>query len=674
MDKKTRIKKQIDDVLKNKKAVLQNAYSKSLEQLVEDLKIYQHELEFQNDELQRIHVDLENSKSEYQQLFQHAPVGYLVLDEYFRILDCNHTFRSLISYSKDCQKKMDFRVFIAPDYQDQFHFFTYNILKDAKPRQIEIQLLNNETTNTFVSIYGNVFYNNEVRKIRLTVTDINDRIIAQNALRKSEEELRTITENMTDMIVVSDLRGNIKYASPSCKFLGYTPDEFKVFGIFDLVHPEDADLTFTKFKKAIATKTPDALEFRVLTKSGKYIWVETAGSIIYNKEGEIANAVFVVRDITDRKQTEEQLLKTRELLHQTSQLARVGGWEIDIITNNLHWSEVTKEIHEVAADYQPILETGINFYNEGESREKIKQYISEAISSGKSFDDEFQIITAKGNLRWVRAMGFAEFNEGKCVRLYGVFQDIEEKRLALEMLKLNEKRLKELNETKDTFFSIIAHDLKSPFNSIMGFSEILAEQIQEKDYAGIEEYAKIIQDSSKRAMNLLMNILEWSRIQTGRISFNPENIDLNQLVDEIIDLLNDSALQKQITIHKILSADIRVFGDHEMLGTIFRNLISNAIKFTYPAGKITVSMVESIDNYNFSVKDNGVGIEPEHLAKLFGIGEKITTHGTENEKGTGLGLILCKEFIEKHGGKIWVKSEVTKGSTFSFSLPKTQHE
>jgi len=670
MDKKANILRQIDDVLSNKKEVLQNAYSKSLEQLVEDLKIYQHELEFQNDELLRIQVELENSKNEYQHLFQHAPVGYLILDEHLKIQDCNQTFRSIIMYGKDCQKKMDFRIFVAPEYQDKFHFFIRDIIRHRKSREIEIPLVIQEHNYKYVSIYGNVFSKNDIPKIRLTITDINERVIAQNALRKSEEELRTITENMTDMIVVSDIAGNIKYASPSCKMLGYTPEEMQNLGIFDHVHPEDLDLAIERFQKALATGTSDSLEFRSRTKSGNYIWVEAAGNIIYNKDGEIDRAVFVVRDISDRKKIEEQLAKTRELLHQTSQLARVGGWELNLITNTLYWSEVTAEIHEVPSGFNPDIESGINFYKEGEHREKIRHHIDEAIKNGNPFNEELQIVTAKGNIRWVRAMGTPEFINGACVRVFGVFQDIEEKRQTEEILKLNEKRLQELNETKDTFFSIIAHDLKSPFNSIMGFSEILAEQIQEKDYDGIDEYARIIYDSSKRAMDLLLNILEWSRVQTGRISFDPIKIDVNLLVDDVINLLNDAASQKTILIQKAIRQNVYIFGDKDMVGTIFRNLISNAIKFTQPNGEIMISMSESPDYSTFSVTDNGVGIKAANIEKLFRIDESITTDGTEHERGTGLGLILCKEFVEKHGGKIWVKSTEGSGSTFSFTMPK----
>lgn len=670
MDKKAKIKKQIEIVLNNKNEVLNNAYSKSLEQLVEDLKIYQYELEFQNDELIKIQVDLENVKNEYEQLFQHAPVGYLVLNEHLQILECNQTFRSIISYSSECQKQMDFRLFIAPDFQDKFHFFARDIIKQNNANQIEIPLLTQDNNPKYVSIYGNLFTKDNVARIRLTITDINDRILAQNALKKNEEELRTINENMTDMIAVSDLNGNIKYASPSCKILGYSQEEMLNFSIFDMVHPEDISTTLERFQKAIISESADSLEFRALTKSGNYIWVDTAGNIIYNKNGEIDRAVFVVRDISDRKNIEEQLAKTSEILHQTSQLARIGGWELDLVSNTLYWSKVTAEIHEVPPGFQPDLETGINFYLEGHHRELIKKRVDSAIYSGESFDDELQIITAKGNVKWVRAMGSPELKNGLCVRIYGVFQDIEDKHKIDEILKNNEKRLQELNKTKDIFFSIIAHDLKSPFNSIIGFSEVLTEQIKEKNYEGIEEYAELICGSSKRAMDLLLNILEWSRLQTDRIGFVPIIQDLNDLVDSAINLLSGAASQKSMLIQKDIPKGILINADKAMIETVFRNLISNAIKFTPSGGKILVSTKVDADNFIISVSDNGIGINENDIQKLFRIDECLSTYGTENERGTGLGLILCKEFVEKHGGKIWLESEVGIGSTFFFTLPK----
>ena len=250
------------------------------------------------------------------------------------------------------------------------------------------------------------------------------------------------------------------------------------------------------------------------------------------------------------------------------------------------------------------------------------------------------------------------------------FVDITERMRNEEVLKENEAHLRELVATKDKFFSIIAHDLKSPFNSILGLSNLLVEQIQEKNFDGIEEYAKIIQKSSTTVFNLLMNLLEWARSQTGRMEFSREYIELGALINEVIELSNESAHQKSITIIKELPRNLLVFADKAMINTILRNLISNAIKFTYPGGQIIVSAEKKLDELKISISDNGIGIKKEAIGKLFRIDENNIRMGTQNEIGTGLGLILCKEFIEKHRGKIWVESEIGKGSKFSFTIPK----
>ncbi len=247
-------------------------------------------------------------------------------------------------------------------------------------------------------------------------------------------------------------------------------------------------------------------------------------------------------------------------------------------------------------------------------------------------------------------------------------RDITERKNFEESLKISEVRLRELNATKDKFFSIIAHDLKNPFNSILGFSNLLVEQIHENDLEGLKEYALLIRDSSQRALNLLKNLLEWSFAQTGRMEFNPEHVELVILIQEVAELSNDSALQKSITISRKLPRIIPVLADKAMLSTILRNLISNAIKFTNPGGEIIISAKQNKEKWIISIADNGVGITIKTMDKLFRIEESSSTMGTNRETGTGLGLLLCKEFIEKHGGTLSVESEVGKGSEFYFTI------
>jgi signal transduction histidine kinase len=254
-------------------------------------------------------------------------------------------------------------------------------------------------------------------------------------------------------------------------------------------------------------------------------------------------------------------------------------------------------------------------------------------------------------------------------KVVSIVRDVTERKKTEAEIKHKNEELELLNATKDKFFNIIAHDLKSPFNAIMGFSELLVERVQEKNYEGIDKFAGIILKSSGRAIELLMNLMDWARSQTGKMEFIPEYFQIIDFIEETTPLFDDIAGQKSISIRKNLSQGATVFADKTMISTVLRNLISNAIKFTNTGGEIVISVVNKTSELTVSVSDNGVGISKSALEKLFRLDENYSTTGTNNEQGTGLGLILCKEFIEKHGGKIWVESEVGKGSTFSFSLP-----
>lgn len=239
------------------------------------------------------------------------------------------------------------------------------------------------------------------------------------------------------------------------------------------------------------------------------------------------------------------------------------------------------------------------------------------------------------------------------------------------LIQLNETNtaLKQVIATKDKFFSIIAHDLKSPFNAILGFSNLLVEKIRMHDFKGIEKYAQIIIQSSNNAMELLMNLMEWSRSQTGRMEFHPSYFHIADFIDDTLRIFETIARQKSITISRNIPDKINVYADKAMLSTVFRNLIANALKFTMNKGNIIISATENENELIFSISDTGVGIPQSGMEKLFKIDENYSTPGVNREKGTGLGLILCKEFVEKHGGKIWVESQTDIGSTFYFSLP-----
>ena len=245
----------------------------------------------------------------------------------------------------------------------------------------------------------------------------------------------------------------------------------------------------------------------------------------------------------------------------------------------------------------------------------------------------------------------------------------EEFSVVYAKLKESERKLKDLNQNKDKFFSIIAHDLRSPFTALLGFSEYLAKYSRDCTNEEIEDYSKQMHKSAKSLFTLLENLLQWSRLQSGQLEFETTTVHLEQVSERISELFNDLARNKNIKIVNKIDNSLKINTDPNILETIFRNLISNSIKFTKPGGEIHLYSTIYKNHIEFVVQDNGIGMHEEDVEKLFRIDVQYTTEGTNKEKGTGLGLVICKEFIEKGGGTIKVSSKLGVGSEFRFTLP-----
>ena len=229
--------------------------------------------------------------------------------------------------------------------------------------------------------------------------------------------------------------------------------------------------------------------------------------------------------------------------------------------------------------------------------------------------------------------------------------------------------LKKMNIDKDRFLKIISHDLKNPFNTLLGFSQLLLKNIHKYDRNKIEKQLKIINETMSKTYVLLDDLVIWSKSQSGKLPFNPQKLNFDRICQEVIYSLEGGAKFKSISIHLRENESINLFVDYNMLKTILRNLISNAIKFTDSNGSISISSEKGEEEIIITVSDNGRGISEENLKKLWQDSVEHTTLGTNKEKGSGMGLKICKEFVDKHAGRIWVESELGKGSKFKFSIP-----
>ena len=291
----------------------------------------------------------------------------------------------------------------------------------------------------------------------------------------------------------------------------------------------------------------------------------------------------------------------------------------------------------------------------------VQTYLT-AFDKREPFLMEYRLKNKEGNYCWIRDYGRPFYDlDNTFLGYIGSCYDIT-------TIRNHEQQLVELNATKDKLFSIIAHDLRTPFMALINMNEIVSEKIDMHEEDSAKKLLEMIHCSSQQALDLLNNLLQWSRLQAGKIEFKPIQFYLTEIVDNLLILLKTNYIAKNIEIKTKLNPDLQLYADKNMIEIIMQNLLSNAIKFTHKGGCIEISAFKHSDFAEIVVLDNGVGIPADKKDKLFKIESNYSSYGTEREKGTGLGLIFCKDFVEQHSGKIWVESEENKWSKFSFTI------
>lgn len=540
--------------------------------------------------------------------------------------------------------------------------------------------------------------------------DITDRIKAEKVLRENAETYRAIFESSSDgMFLMSDVF--IDCNDSVCTLFNCSKED--IIGKSPIVFSPEMQPDGRESSVSAKEKIENAFN----GKPQRFYWQhKRKDGVLFDADVSL-NAIIIggkkvilaiVRDITETKRAQT----IREVLYQISEAAYTAS---DMIS-------LYKKIHEAVSLLMPVINFYIAIYDEKTDMVSFPYMVDEfdpPYPPKKAGNGLTEYILRKGEATLIDEKLDLELREAGEVELIGtptliwlgvplkvegktigviVVQDyhkadtygeeekqilvfvaeqiaqvIERKRNAEAIKKFSEE-LKELNATKDKFFSIIAHDLKNPFITIMGFSDILLADYNELSDEERKYYIEEMKKSADLSHNLLQNLLQWSRAQTGRIDYNPGKINLKSVVKENFNLLEKTAANKNIKfIHKI-SEDIFINADEAMLNTVLRNLLTNAVKFSYNNSQITLA-AENYHEKEIIVKviDSGVGMNKNRVDSLFKLDTTNTTPGTANEAGTGLGLILCKEFIEKHGGRIWVESEEGKGTTFNFTLPKSDN-
>jgi PAS domain S-box-containing protein len=477
---------------------------------------------------------------------------------------------------------------------------------------------------------------------------------------ESEANFRTFFDAISDLVFVADHQGQIFFFNKSVPVqLGYSPAELRKMHILD-VHPREYhDEAVTIFDDMFKGKR-NFCPLPLAKKDGTFLPVETR---VWFGKWDGKECIFgLSKNLTAEQEAHqrfERLFRHNPVSMALSELPDRQFMDVNDTFLKTFGYSTSEVIGKTVGD--------LKLFTDPVKHDAVANKLT---AEGSVSGEELSLRCKDGAIIHGIFSGDVIRSHGKTYFLT-VMVDITGRKRAESLLAKQSEELKTLNATKDKFFSIMTHDLRNPFNSILGFSELLLTQTAQKDYVRIEQYAVHIRNSSKRAMSLLKNIFDWSRSQTGRMEYAPCSLLLEGQVQEAIGLIKDSAIQKSLRLSSTIDPDLAVFADPAMIGTILRNLISNAVKFTLPGGTVIVEAVRNGDRVEVKVSDTGVGIDEESLANLFRIGENRSTMGTFKEPGTGLGLILCKEFVDKHGESIWVDSLPGKGSTFHFTLKTT---
>ncbi len=492
--------------------------------------------------------------------------------------------------------------------------------------------------------------------------------VESETLQIEKDRFRKILDSIVDPVFVKDNNHCIRLANQAFFDIFKLSEEQTIGKTLIEAVPENERSHFLKIDRAV-------LDTGVANICEEELTIDNfTKTIITKKSCFIDNSnqkylVGTIHDITDIKISSNQLIETKKYLESLIDYANapIIVWDPNFkITRFNHAFEAITGRTEM-----DVLGEYIEILFPKKSADKSMDEIWKTVSGERWESVEIEILHLNQSISTLLWNSATIFSQDGITPIATIAQghNITIRKQNEKIIKHKNEELQLLNSSKDKFFSIIAHDLKSPFNTILGFSNLLLNEIKKNNLEGIEEYAEIIMQSSKRASSLLMNLMEWAQSQTGRMEYHPETLKILDVVDENIKLYLPIASKKGIKIDTSIPNDVSLFVDNAMIHTVFRNLISNAIKFTNPGGLITISTCSSENYVTVSVKDTGIGIPKNNLEKIFLIDSKHSTLGTEKEKGTGLGLILCKEFVEKNLGKIWAESIEGVGSTIYFTLP-----
>jgi PAS domain S-box-containing protein len=498
----------------------------------------------------------------------------------------------------------------------------------------------------------------------------------RTALKLSEERYRRITEGLTDYSYTVHLENGqvvqTTHGSACVAVTGYTAEEFAAdpYLWIRMVVPEDRDLVREHVRQVLAGQKTSPLEHRIVRKDGYVRWINDTAVLNIDDNGILISYDGLIKDITDRKMIEQTLRESEDVFKTLAEQCPISIMRFDrhgrvTFVNDWHMKKfacnrlskdfyIGKSLHELPG----LVKSGIN-------HEVSRMFSGETVEISEVF---FPEITGTALPGWVSILGVPIIKDGVVMGGILIREDLSQRKKVEEIIKSKNEQLQIALAEKDKFFSIIAHDLRSPLSGFLGLTRMMAEGFEGISLKELHNVSMQMVQSAENLFTLLDNLLEWSRMQRKMTGYAPSVCTLDEIIRQNMELVQAMAGQKSITLQNNVADNFMVFADQHMLNTVIRNLLANAVKFTPPGGIVVVSADLEEDMARVAVQDTGIGMDQETLSGLFLLTCEKQRTGTAGERGTGLGLILSKEFVEKHGGEIWAESEPGKGTTVFFTL------
>lgn len=549
------------------------------------------------------------------------------------------------------------------------HFFKHSVNRnmgggDSFPAQ------HKSGKTIYISIGLRTFEYVDEKCVLATITPAQKLYAANTSLAESKLILaKSITENKrlleasegsSDAVFIIDTEGKLTWGNRTANsMMNKSTSDIIGMDLVRLINEKSLLVERRKLKDALCNGLSYSGDLVLNHAKDKTLQVSVNLQPVFNLEL-LQGFSFTAKDVTGRRLLEAQMRENSELLVTTARMAKLGFYSIDIESNTLTWSEEVYNIHELPVNSKVNVEDAIKYYAP-ECQDEITSAVERCMSTGESFDLELPFITAKNRRIWVRAVGYAEFRNGKPIKLKGAFQDISHLRqAALEA--------EEAAQVKSNFLANISHELRTPISGIMGIVELLEGSSLSKKQS---EYTAMIGTSANSLLFLVNQVLDYAKLNSNLQTLNKSIFDLHQLVKDKTYIHALAADNKNLSFTLSINDDVPIsyYTDSNRLGQVINNLCSNAIKFTESGSiKVALSMLDN-DKLEFSVCDTGLGIKEEDISKLFNEFQQLNNTFSRTHEGTGLGLTISKQLVTLLDGEMRVESEYGKGSRFAFTIP-----